>query len=997
MRLFLLILLAFSNTVVPAQEANILLANQYMEKAQVLRASSSYDSSIFYLEEAAKIYEKVEYWEKWLKSYNEIARNYFVLSNYKKALVYLQKALNKGLQKLEKDNPGLAGIYNGIGIIYRNQGAYEKALKVFLKAQDIQMKALKKDDPRLASIYNNMGVVYHNQGNFVKTLEYFQKSIDIWLKTLGEIHPDVAMAYNNMGVIYKDQRAYAKALEYYQKAIDIWLETLGSKHPNIAMAYNNIGIVYRAQGSYRKALEYYQKAIDIRLKTLGQEHPLITSTYDNVGLVYRDLGYYKKALKYHQKALDTRLKFDAKHPVVGKSYGNTGLTYQSQGSYRKALEYYQKALINLVAKFDSTSIHMNPSFNHFDQVSSKPIMLEVLINKSFALKKYYEHKTQDIKDLKFSLETTRLALDLLDSMRNEYMSSQTKRELAEKNISKVYERAIETALDLFAVTGEENFLYQAFEASERSKSYLLREALNESAARQFAGIPDSLLQQEEDLKIQLSFYEKKRFEAEHPGFGKEVDSTKVQYYQNQLFEKKRAYEKLVDILEKDYPDYYQIKYDTKVTSVEDLRSTILSDSSAFIEYFMGDSSMYVFSITQQEIKVHVIKDFTEVEKVSEALQSVFATYPPDLSVEAYESFTTSSHSLYEKLLLPVLESLRSQANKLIVSLDGNLSSLPIELLLYKGAPFIEGEEEVNYANLPYLLQKYQISYTYSATLLQQNKKIPVHAHRKETEVKKECLVFAPTYGEGNTTYAKRGGLETLRNKGLVDLPGAQREAQNISNYVDGLFLFDVEAREANFKQEASNYSIIHLAVHAELEDQDPLYSRLYFTNTNDTIEDDTLHTYELYNMQLSAELVVLSGCETGMGEYVRGEGVMSLSRGFMYAGTPSVLLSMWKVSDIHTSELMDYFYSNLSEGLPKDASLRLAKQRYVERSDRLGSHPYYWASFVLYGDPQPIVFGDNFSNWWLWYGIIAIIIILLALLLIKRKEASKSKKELDLW
>jgi len=389
-------------------------------------------------------------------------------------------------------------------------------------------------------------------------------------------------------------------------------------------------------------------------------------------------------------------------------------------------------------------------------------------------------------------------------MRNDYLSTQTKQELVEKNISKVYEGAISTSFDLYQITGDTSYLYQAFTASERSKAYLLREALSGSKAKQFAGIYDSLLQDEKELKIKIAFYEKNLFEIEHPAVGKEIDTVKVHSYQNNLFDLKREDENLVTTLEKDYPEYYQIKYETKVVSVKETRENMLDDHSAFVEYFMGDSTIYAFLITKNNIALQSIKSFDKAQKVVQELKTTFPLFASKFDLTRYQKLTQNSFLSYQNLLAPVLYSLETDPKKLIIASDGAVSYLPFELLLYK---------------------------------------------------------------------------------------------------------------------EATNYSIIHLATHAEVEDSNPLYSRIYFTNTNDSIEDDTLHTYELYNMKLNADLVVLSGCATGSGEYVKGEGVMSLSRGVYVCRYRHVVLSLWQVSDVHTSELMGYFYKFLSEGFVKRSSI----------------------------------------------------------------------------
>ena len=168
----------------------------------------------------------------------------------------------------------------------------------------------------------------------------------------------------------------------------------------------------------------------------------------------------------------------------------------------------------------------------------------------------------------------------------------------------------------------------------------------------------------------------------------------------------------------------------------------------------------------------------------------------------------------------------------------------------------------------------------------------------------------------------------------------------------GVYNIGPEATEERFKQQAGSARILHVASHAIINDENPLYSKLVFAPNQDTIEDGLLHTYELYNMQLNSELVTLSACNTGIGKIHKGEGVMSLARGFMYAGVPNVLMSLWSVPDLSTSQIMQYFYEEMEEGKSKAEALRQAKLRYLEEADINTSAPFYWGAFVYLGKPE---------------------------------------------
>ncbi|MEL6651447.1 MAG: CHAT domain-containing protein, partial [Bacteroidota bacterium] len=187
----------------------------------------------------------------------------------------------------------------------------------------------------------------------------------------------------------------------------------------------------------------------------------------------------------------------------------------------------------------------------------------------------------------------------------------------------------------------------------------------------------------------------------------------------------------------------------------------------------------------------------------------------------------------------------------------------------------------------------------------------------------------------------------------------QSEIRSLRQYFPARMFLSEQASEASFQQNASTYDIIHIASHALVNDQNPLYSHIRFSQEADSIEDGVLELAELFNLRLNAELVVLSACETGLGKLQRGEGILSLARGMSYAGANSVLTSLWQVNDASTADLMQRFYAHLDQGMSKDAALRNAKLDYLRESDQLGSHPYYWASFVPIGDMRPL----DTNNW----------------------------------
>ena len=277
-------------------------------------------------------------------NYYNTASKYYNDGNHPKALEFYTKALVIIEKALDKDHPDTAASYNNIGSVYSDMGDYPKALEFYTKALDIQEKVLGKDHPNTASSYNNIGIVYNAMGDYPKALEFHTKALDIEERVLGKNHPDTATSYNNIGYVYSAMGDYPKALEFFTKALHIKEKVLGKDHSSTALSYNNIGSVYYRMGDYPKALEFYTKALNIREKVLGKDHPDTAASYNNIGGIYHSIGDYPKALEYYIKALNIIEKtLGKKHPNTANSYNNIGSAYYGMGDYNKTYAYSKKA------------------------------------------------------------------------------------------------------------------------------------------------------------------------------------------------------------------------------------------------------------------------------------------------------------------------------------------------------------------------------------------------------------------------------------------------------------------------------------------------------------------------------------------------------------------------------------------------------------------------------------------------------------------------------
>jgi CHAT domain-containing protein len=322
-----------------------------------------------------------------------------------------------------------------------------------------------------------------------------------------------------------------------------------------------------------------------------------------------------------------------------------------------------------------------------------------------------------------------------------------------------------------------------------------------------------------------------------------------------------------------------------------------------------------------------------------------AVDPSKIDASNYSLFVSSARKLYRVLLEPFKNEISGK--DLIIVPDGQLLYIPFDVLL-SNEPVNKG---LDFRSLPYLIKGHAINYSPSATILFGRKE-------KHEQQSVDLAAFAPTYDKNykykNLVYGNKDSVMTL-----FPIPGALEEVKRVSKIYKGKVLIGAMASESMFKREAPNYNILHLSAHTIIDNVNPMYSKLVFSPNIDKKEDGLLNTYELFNMNLHAELAILSACNTGSGKLQAGEGILSIARGFFYAGVPSVVMTLWSVEDNSSSELMELFYKHLTEGLPKDEALRRAKLDYLKQSDQLTAFPYFWAGYVNIGDNSPLEISKN--------------------------------------
>jgi CHAT domain-containing protein len=530
----------------------------------------------------------------------------------------------------------------------------------------------------------------------------------------------------------------------------------------------------------------------------------------------------------------------------------------------------------------------------------------------------------DPKALAKAFHANQLSLAVLDSTVNELSLDNDKVILANESFD-AYESGIRIAYSLYKQTGDTRYYDDSFRLADQSKGLILLENLR--LVNRFGGINPEWLEKEKVIKSELFLTEQSLYKTESTSTSGGEHSLREHYA-----DLKREYASLITKIKNEAPDYYKLRFDHHVITPQQVQNNLVKPGEALIEFFVGDSSLTIFGFSKT-------KRFIDQKKLT-------STFPGDVTHlrnlltdfdgNILKDLQKISASFYEFLLKDCMTALGTQTTSLIVVPDGMLGFIPFEVFTTT-----EGSEP------KYLADNFSIRYAHSASYLLEQTQKP------EKKARKFFAGFVVASGIQMTGSRSAAGA----------LAGAKREIASIADLVGTESVVFESASKKDFLSEAPKYKVLHLAMHSFVNNQNPMLSEMAFAPSESDSVNSHLTAIELYNVQLNAEMAVLSACETGVGTLHRGEGIMSFSRAFAYAGVPSSVISLWKVPDKATAKIMTSFYNYLKKGKNKAEALRLAKMDLVRNYPAM-MHPYYWSGFILTGDNAPLEF-PTLLNWFL--------------------------------
>ena len=871
---------------------------------------------------------------------------YFDLGENDSALAYNSRALQLLDGSRKEDLENISSTYNNVGEIHESRGDYQKALDYFMRSLDVRRKIEGEKSPDIAALYSNLAAIYMRKGDYDLSVEYYLKSLSIRNEILESDNPSFGFTYNNIAMAYRSRGEYDKALEAGNKSKVIFVKKLGARHPNVGGVVNNIGRTYSDMKQYDRAIEAYQEALAIWEPKLGVKHPYVMQSFFNIGEAYGNLGNLDSAMVWLERSLTTRREMmGEKNVKVAQSYNGLAVVAARKNDFDAALEYYQKGIIALVDDFNDSISYTNPANL---KSSSDLDLLTALSGKALILNRRGEG-TKTVDDLKASLETYERASELVETIRRGFGAEGSKIQL-EALASGVNEGGIRVARLLLERTHDPGFAALAFSFAERSKAGVLWDAIADSKAKHFAGIPDSLLERESALNIDIA-YDETQLQKEKEKHGR-ADKAKVDRWQNSLFDARQRYTTLVGQFEREYPQYNALKFETTSVSLADVQRHLLDDKSALLEYVAGDSTVTIIAVTRKQCAIRV-------ENLHGSLASRVQQFRRSVQNIDDAGYLDRGESLYRDLIAPVSHALKG-IGKVYIIPDGILNYLPFEALLTRP---VHPSAIVDYSNLPYLIRQFDISYQLSAQLLVEGSKgtnsgsfvgmAPVFIDKPAHAASLYAATTKSTASMGSDQKPVMRSI-TVNGERFAELKESENEVKNIlslfeSHQRSGKVFLQNAAQEAELKSsDIQAYRFVHIATHGLMNEQDPELSGIILASPDsNSKEDGVLYSGEIYNLRLNADLVVLSACESGLGAIAKGEGMLGLTRGFLYAGAHNVVVSLWQVGDKSTADLMVEFYRNILKGQRFSASLRAAKLAMIK--GKTYAHPLEWSPFVLTG------------------------------------------------
>ncbi|QFS45537.1 tetratricopeptide repeat protein [Nostoc sphaeroides CCNUC1] len=897
-----------------------------------------------YYNQALPILRAVENRRGEANTLNNIGSVYSDLGEKQEALKYYNQALP--IRRAVDDRGGEATTLNNIGLVYSDLGEKQEALKYYNQALPIYRAVV--DRRGEANTLNNIGRVYDDLGEKQEAFKYYNQALPI--RRAVEDRGGEANTLNNIGTVYDSLGEKQEALKYYNQALPIYRAVMD--RGGEATILNNIGLVYSDLGEKQEALKYYNQALPIYRAVVDRGGE--ANTLNNIGSVYNSLGEKQEALKYYNQALPIRRAVEDRGGEA-TTLNNIGRVYDDLGEKQEALKYYNQALPILRA------------------VGDRGVEATTLSNMAFL-----ERSRSNLQQAQTHIQA---AIEIVEDLRTK-IDSQELRTSYFATVQGYYQLYIDLLMQLHKKDPSKGYDALALHISERSRARGLVELLTQANVDIRKDIDPKLLAQERRLTLLLDARDKQLSELLSK---KESPAQLVATTKQQIQDLLKQQQDLKANIRANNFEYAALKYPQPLTLPQIQQQ--LDQDSLLLQYSLGKERSYLWVVTPNSFNSYELANSEKINKAAINLNQLLkrpliAGASPEEQAQAVTDTTKAAQELSQLIVAPVAGQLGQK--RLVIVPDGILHQIPFAVLsdLTPQPPQGKGEQdqlklpsplpkgvggEVNYQPL---LVNHEIvnlpSVTSLATQRQQlkgrkmaPKTIAVLADpvfsANDKRVTEKATKTSSSSDIELERFALQRSLKNINRSGLDRLPGTRQEAEVVLKMVSPSESFQAFDFDANYNfatsKQLNQYRLLLFATHGIFDDINPELSGIVtsLVDKQGKAQKGFLRLNDIFNLDLPAELIVLSACESGVGQEVKGEGLVGLTRGLMYAGSPRVIVSLWKVNDQATSLLMQELYKQiLQQDKSPAVALREAQLKLWQQKD--WQNPRYWAAFSLQGE-----------------------------------------------
>jgi len=959
-------------------------------------------------------------------------------NQFEAALQAYLRARDLRITQVGNNHPLVANAYNNIGNLFYRLGQLDQAIAAHQRALTIRQQAFSPPDLTLASSYNNLAACYYGKGDFRASLHAHQRAFDMRRALLDADHPLMAASYNNMGNCFLGMQELDSALVYHRQALAL-REQIGQVPP-LAQSHNNLGNVHAACRRTEEALFHYRQALELRASHYGRQSVLFVQALSNLGNYQLEQGDFGAAAEHLQEASLILDQLGISGPFradVQMNYGRVLLYTDAYGEaavqLQGALAYYQTALgvahprtmeaLTLLGNLAANQEQYAIAVNYYQQVQSglqqsseaDPLALIRNLNNQARMRTLLRQPEEALALLQKAtdllaqqqllghplslaiaanqLRASRLsdlftvgedllakgtpptlliesapieylewlyeagqfvaandqwerALEyfgegakVLEQQVDRYVSAESRRQLLRWQYN-LFDAAMHACFVLHQQKPDGPYAELAFLWSERSRTALFRDW----------GTPAKAGAEEANLTdLERQWYELQ---------SQNLDSATTRNWQLRLLEAREA---LRNARRSSTTSPQNDPFLVGPKMMTELRDQLRAANQQLVAFYFGETNSYRLYLDGEITQFVQLSDTLDATGLTIRLRDALTNFQRAQEAEYYriyaDNYAVAAHTLYTHLL----GSLPAKTDRMVILPDGPLYYLPFDLLLTEP---VDSGQLLQFHRYPYAVRGVSFSYQHSATMWLAQKRQPVKR-------KGYWLGVAPSF-TGN----------------LPELPPLRHNQEEVKAIQASLYrtrtILGDRANRDRFRQLAQRARVLHLATHGQADPDQGLFSYLAFAEAGDSIS-PKLYARELQNMRLPVDLVVLSACQTGLGSYERGEGLVSLTRALQEAGARSTLTTLWSIDDAKSSALMRSFYKYLRQGLPKDQALQQARLDYLDENRGEFAHPFFWAAYIPQGDMRSLRLYPGWYSWLMWGGT-GLAILLISWFVLRRRE-----------